>query len=203
MKLRGMKRRQKIIDQWKNSNLNLDLINGSSRGYCKILIDPWYRLEKQNPPADYRNQIFKGLIEIYQSWKKQLDELGESYYLKIWLYEKKFISSQVVYARGEEKDFYLNTFNENNDGKTFKPEKYKSDIRSLLNKFTWERKADCSSCLVESDYAEDLYEAEEEWQNDLKFFNKAKKNAEYSKELYGDIYYFLKVDNIWIGEINS
>lgn len=41
-----------------------------------------------------------------------MDDKNEEYYLKIWVFKKEFMSSQVVESVKEMIDFYTNTFEE-------------------------------------------------------------------------------------------
>ncbi|MBE0640389.1 MAG: hypothetical protein IH599_00025, partial [Bacteroidales bacterium] len=125
-KIRGHKRRWKEIENWRLDNLDLNLtdylLNERDRYYAKIRVHPWSGLSLTNsmtpePTRKTKQKILKGLLDIYEDWKNQLDKLGQPYYLKIWLFEPRFSQSQVVCAIGNNVDFYENTF--------FKPEKNK------------------------------------------------------------------------------
>ncbi len=104
-KIRGHKRRWHDIDQWVeyHKNLSLDYLKEYQRDYAKIRAHPWSGISLTNsqtpePKGLTKTKILNGLIEIYNSWKIELDELDEKYYLKIWLFEPRFSSSQVVCA---------------------------------------------------------------------------------------------------------
>ena len=96
-KIRGHKRRWKKIEDWKNYNLNLDMdyLLEYQRDYVKIRIHPWSGLSLINsvylePKRLTKQKMLNGLFDIYDQWKKQLDNFGKPYYLKIWLYDNRF-----------------------------------------------------------------------------------------------------------------
>ena len=116
-KVRGHRRRWSDIDRWveTHKNLNLEYLKEYQRDYAKIRVHPWSGISLTNsqtpePTRQTKTKILSGLIEIYDSWKNELDKLGENYYLKIWLFEQRFASSQVVCALGDYLEFYENTF---------------------------------------------------------------------------------------------
>lgn len=61
-------------------------------------------------PSWYKKLIIDCLIQIYDCWQKELDSLNKHYYLKIWVFEKEFMQSQVVVALDEFVHFYDNSF---------------------------------------------------------------------------------------------
>ncbi|MDN4617549.1 hypothetical protein QCD85_05535 [Paenibacillus sp. PsM32] len=99
-KIRGWKRRIKQIEDWKQRYIHLDIeqLERHHRDYVKLWINPFYQLTKRNPPVWYARLIFGAMIEVYESWYQQLKLLNEPFYLKIWLYDPNFISSQIVVA---------------------------------------------------------------------------------------------------------
>ncbi len=149
-KIRGHKRRWKVIENWRLENLDLYLneylLNERDRYYVKIRVHPWSGLsminsETPQPTGMTKQKMLIGLLDIYEDWKKQLDKLGHPYYLKIWLFEPRFSKSQVVCAIGENIDFYKNTF--------FKPEKAKKlnsdtygQLKKRIENFTWDYRLD-------------------------------------------------------------
>lgn len=145
-KIRGHKRRWKEIERWRLDNLDLNLtdylLNERDRYYTKIEVYPWSGISLTNsvPPEPTRKtkqKILNGILDIYEDWKRQLDKLGQPYYLKIWLFEPRFSKSQVVIAIGDNVNFYENTF--------FKPEKNKvlntnnyGELKDRLESFNWD-----------------------------------------------------------------
>ena len=85
--------------------------------------------------------MLSGLLDIYESWKVQLDKLGKPYYLKIWLFEPRFSKSQVVCAIADKIDFYENNFFKPDSKKEFKPSNY-GQQSERLGKLDWEYRLD-------------------------------------------------------------
>lgn len=193
-KIRGHNRRQKQIDHWRVDNLSLDLIdyllNHRDRYYTKISVHPWSGLSLTNsvtpqPTGKTKQEMLNGLLDIYENWKTQLDEFGQAYYLKIWLFEPRFSQSQVVCAIGDSIDFYENTF--------YKPELEKAiqlanygALKTRLSKLSWDYRLD-----------EDHYDNTEVG-NRLTKPHRAQK----FKETIGNTTesYSFKRGNIWLGE---
>lgn len=147
-KIRGHKRRWNDIDRWveTHKNLNLDYLKKYQRDYAKIRVHPWSGIPLTNsqipePKGLTKSKILNGLIYIHDSWKGKLDKLGENYYLKIWLFEPRLSSSQVVCAIGDYLDFYENTFYKPKESKKFYPENY-GQVKSEIENFNWEYRLD-------------------------------------------------------------
>ncbi|MDT2662851.1 hypothetical protein P7E02_23525 [Enterococcus hulanensis] len=114
-KIRGWKRRVKEIERWKSYYMKLDVeqLEKYSREYVKLYSLSFYSLfRKYTLPSWYKHLIIQALVDVYDSWKQTLDELGEPYYLKIWIFEKDILQSQVVASFREMLNFYDNTFAE-------------------------------------------------------------------------------------------
>ncbi|MEW4369376.1 hypothetical protein [Paenibacillus kandeliae] len=111
-KIRGWKRRVKQIEQWKQRYLQLDMdyIASYHRDYVKLWIDPFYRLERSNPPVWYVRLLLAAMMEVYHNWDQQMKQLNEPYDLNIWLYHPHFIHSQIVVACRNKLHFYDQTF---------------------------------------------------------------------------------------------
>jgi hypothetical protein len=147
-KIRGHRRRWNDIDQWvtTHKNLDLDYLKEYQRDYAKIRVHPWSGISLTNsqtpePKGQTKTKILSGLIEIHDSWKRELDQLGENYYLKIWLFEPRFARSQVVCAIGDYLDFYENTFFKPDESKKFNPAKY-GQLKDEIENFNWEYRLD-------------------------------------------------------------
>ena len=149
-KIRGHNRRHKQIDNWRLDNLSLDLtdylLNQRDRYYAKIRVHPWSGLSLTNsvtpePTGKTKQKMLNGLLDIYEDWKKQLDKLGQPYYLKVWLFEPRFSQSQVVCAIGNNVDFYENTFYKPDTNKTIQLDNYGS-LKTKLSKFNWDYRLD-------------------------------------------------------------
>src|SRR5688572_16639298 len=132
-KIRGHRRRHKQIDKWVLDNLSIDLryylSNERDRHYAKIRIYPWSgisvtRSAIPEPTRKTKEKMLKGLLDIYHNLKTQLDEIGQPYYLRIWLFDPRFSQSQVVCAIGDSIDFYKDTFFKPDDKKEIPLKKY-------------------------------------------------------------------------------
>ncbi|MES2425956.1 MAG: hypothetical protein V4560_03245 [Bacteroidota bacterium] len=142
-KIRGHKRRQRDIEKWRLENLEIrwDLIERYNYHNTKIIIHPWCDLsiidsKIPEPKGKTKQLILSGLIDIYNSWKEQLNKLDQPFYLKIWLYEPNFSKSQVVCGVGERIARYENIFFKPVQSKQLQAS-YQLDIREKLNQLTW------------------------------------------------------------------
>ena len=126
-KIRGHKRRMKAIEKWRQDYLSVDLkdylLNDQQNFFAKIRVRPWSGISITDsvipePKGTTKRKMLSALLDVYENWKQQLDEWGQPYYLKIWLFEPRFSQSEVVCAVSDSLDFYANTF--------FKPERSKS-----------------------------------------------------------------------------
>jgi hypothetical protein len=147
-KIRGNKRRQRYIEEWRLENLKLrfDLIEKYGGYHIDIVVHPWCDISIVNskipePRGIIKQLMLNGLIDIYESWKEQLDKLGQPYYLKLWLFTTRFSKSQVVCATGEKIEHYENVF--------FKPDKDKilvlenfGTLKARLAQLTWDYRLD-------------------------------------------------------------
>lgn len=98
-KIRGKQKILRRIDDWAalNCELNLAYLEQYKRDYVKFWVKPFSNLNVGNsiytePYGEFKEKLLYGLFEIYHAWKIQLDELGKPYYLKIWLFEKRFLA---------------------------------------------------------------------------------------------------------------
>ena len=85
-KIRGAKRRVRSIENWKVRHLTIDekYFAEYSRDYVKFFVDPWASLLFSNSKFPQPNKIYKklfieSLIEIYHSWKNQLEILNRPF----------------------------------------------------------------------------------------------------------------------------
>jgi hypothetical protein len=143
-KIRGHHRRQKQIERWRNHNLTLDIENLliHKKDYVKIWVHPWSGLSMKNssypePNGQTKSLIVNALFDIYENWKKQIEQVGQSYYLKIWLYEPRVSKSQVVCAIGDKVDHYDNIFNVSNKKVDLNVNSYSKKTNSKLSAFSW------------------------------------------------------------------
>ncbi|MBI3259829.1 MAG: hypothetical protein HYZ54_10200 [Ignavibacteriae bacterium] len=145
-KIRGHFRRFKNIEKWRIEHISLDIsdyvVNQYDCYYAKIRIHPWSGLSLTNssipePKRKTKQKILAGLLDIYDAWKIQLDEIGQPYYLKIWLFEPRFSQSQVVCAVENRIAYYENNFFKPDSDKTLKKSDYGS-LQSRLRTLKWE-----------------------------------------------------------------
>ena len=149
-KIRSHTRRHKQIERLRLDYVSLDLadylLNVRNRLYTKITVHPWSGLSlthsvPRQPRGKTKQLILSGLLDIYDSWKHQLDTLGQPYYLKLWLFEPRFSQSQVVCAIGDSLGFYENTFFKPEVGKTINFEGY-GHLKERLLALDWEYRLD-------------------------------------------------------------
>ncbi|MCH2231317.1 MAG: hypothetical protein MK105_13325 [Crocinitomicaceae bacterium] len=210
-KVRGHRRRWSDIDRWveTHKNLNLEYLKEYQRDYAKIRVHPWSGVSLTNsqtpePTRQTKTKILSGLIEIYDSWKNELDKLGENYYLKIWLFEPRFASSQVVCALGDYLDFYENTF--------YKPEKYKKLdptnyglIKDVIANFNWEYRLDEDHFDNSEPGDPELYATLADYEEDKRWYEKMLKKPHRTTKFKDPIgeateSYSFKKGNVWLGE---
>lgn len=212
-KIRGHNRLHKQIDNWRLDNLSLDLtdylLNQRDRYYVKIRVHPWSGLSLTNsvtpePTGKTKQKILNGLLDIYENWKKQLDKLGQPYYLKVWLFEPRFSQSQVVCTIGNNVDFYENTFYKLDTNKIIQLDNYGS-LKTKLSNLNWDY------CLDEDHYDNtevgnpEIYASRQDYEETKKRFDKLLKKPHRTnkfKEPIGDITesYSFKRGYMWLGE---
>lgn len=210
-KIRGHKRRWNDIEQWVESHkiLDLDYLKEYKRDYAKIRIHPWSGITLTNsqtpePKGQTKVIILKGLIEIYDSWKSELDKLGENYYLKIWLFEPRFASSQVVCAIEDYLEFYENTFYKPDESKKLNSESY-GQLKDEIENFNWEYRLDedhfDNSELDEPDLYATLADYEKDKRRVEKMLKKPHSTTKF-KEPIGDVTesYSFEKGYVWLGE---
>jgi hypothetical protein len=205
-KIRGHKRRQKAIERWRTENLDLrlDLIEKYNYDHIDIVVHPWCDISIINsafpePTRKTKQLILNGLIDIYHSWKKQLDKIGQPYYLKIWLFEPRFSKSQVVCAIGDRIDYYENLFFEPENGKQFQSENYGS-LKKRLYAFKWEYRLDEDH--IENDYVGEpkQYLTDNDFLGTKRWFDKTMKKPHRTTRLDDAIeYYSFKKGDTWSG----
>jgi hypothetical protein len=205
-KIRGHKRRHRDIERWriKNLELGLDLINKYSCDYTKIFIHPWCDISLiksgfPEPKRKTKQLILNGLIDIYHSWKRQLDKMGQPYYLKVWLFEPRFSKSQVVCGIRDQIDYYENLFFKPENDKQFTSLNY-GIIKKNLDALKWEYRFD-------EDHLENNYVGTpEQWTTiddfleTKKWFNETMKKPHRTTNLGNSIeYYSFKKGDLWVG----
>ncbi|UPT68560.1 MAG: hypothetical protein M0D57_08005 [Sphingobacteriales bacterium JAD_PAG50586_3] len=212
-KVRGGRRKFKEIEQWKNESLLLSdyWIKEYNYQSADIVVHPWCDISILNckipsPYGKCRALIIEGLIEIYKSWKVQLDKLGKPYYLKIWLRDSRIEKSEVVCAFNERIEWYENVFTKAKKNGQPGPVHFGS-VANKLNEFNWDLHLD-EETYDDSDLAEPhQYESMEDYYYSVRWFKKIKKKARIVEGVYsnGNPYknYKVKMGNLWVGELTN
>lgn len=182
----------------------MDLIEKYNYEYVKIFIHPWcdisiIKSEFPEPVRKTKQLILNGLIDIYGAWKKQLDNIGQPYYLKIWLCEPRFSKSQVVCAIGDRINYYENLFFNPGQKKQLRTGNY-GYLENKLSALNWEYRLD-------EDHIEDdcvgepqQYLTEYDFLETRKWFNKTMKKPHRITALDNAIeYYSFKKGDLWLG----
>ena len=193
-KIRNKKRHINKIAQWKLSYINLDLtaLDIHNRDYVKLWIDPWYRISFRNPPIWIQRIMLESLLEILQSWKQQLENLEEEYYLKIWIFDKEFMKTQVVVAYRDRLNFYDNTFKNSADIKKMSFDKF----GKILDKY--------SNLELEFCVWEELRFVKLDEMDETEISLMYKKQYKVSEVIINgekDICFSKHLDNVWIGKL--
>jgi len=164
-----------------------------------------YRGPQQNtePKGKTKQAMLNGLLDIYDSWKTQLDKTGEPYYLKIWLYEPHFSESQVVCAIGKKLHFYDNAFLQGNENKIMNTATY-GIISDRLKQFEWEHHIDEEHLANNIVGNIEEYAAPQDYFETLRWFNRMMKKPhrttpydEPTDECFE--FYSFKKGDVWVG----
>jgi len=207
-KIRGQKRLKKRIEKWRIESLNpnIDLINENHYDYVKIWVNPFanLRYKERNytgPKSENRILILNALLDVYDSWELQLKKLNVPYYLKIWLYEPRFTSSQVVCGIEDRIDHYENVFSPATKNVQFPIDRYKR-LTKRIDQFNWTVAIDEE--IIENDFwPKEQYLNENEYYADQKIYRKLEEK-QIKKEILSDetkklIRYYVPKGQIWIG----
>jgi len=213
-KVRGHKRLQKQIEQWRLENTSIHLtdylLNTRDRYYVKIRIYPWngFVSHKVNsivaePTGKTRQLFLNALLDIYSDWKSELEKLGQPYYLKIWLYEPRFSKSQVVCAIGENLDFYQNTFTVAGEDKVLNLDNYGA-AKIKMENLNWEHHLDEEHFENNFIGEPDEYTSVKEYLESQVWFRKLLKKPHiitpFEEPVNGAFeYYSFTEGNVWIG----
>lgn len=204
-KIRGHKKRHQQIEQWRleNLDLRLEIIKEYHYDHADIVVHPYcdislYR-KFPEPKGKTKQLILNGLIDIYHSWKKQLNKIDEPYYLKIWLCEPRFSKSQVVCAIGDRVNYYEDLFFKPNCDKKLETNDFGA-LKSKLDNIKWEYFLDEDH--FENDWVGErgLYLTIKDFEETKKWFAKLLKKPHRTTKL-GDnteLYSFKKGDR-WLG----
>ncbi len=177
---------------WKESHINLDKdsIKNYSRDYVKLWLPPFYSLNNYKLPSWYKKLLLDSLIDIYHSWQRDTD-ITQQYYLKIWVFEKNFMSSQVVIARDEYYNFYDDTF-----GDTSTEVALPIELRTTNSyNFNWEK-----AYIINTYQKSELKEMLEDKIMSNKEINMIKNSTYLVEENNKDSTYYIRDEGVWIGE---
>ena len=213
-KIRGHNRRQKQIEQWRSDNLSIDLLThlqNNRYGYCYVKLQtyPWDGSSRltvwiKEPSRKTKQNMLNGLLDIYTYWKMQLDQLGQRYYLKIWLFEPRFSQSQVVCAIGDSIDYYENIFFKPDTAKSIKPEVY-GGLKKKVAGFNWDYRHD-EDRYDNTDLGEpEQYGSQQDYEDSVRWFNNLLKKPHRTQQLAEPIgkiteVYAFKCGDLWLGE---
>ena len=101
-RVRGVRRRLRELERDTRNALRLNVERLRSGAGCERfvpLLNPWFR-DGRSPPAAVRSAVVESLLRVHDAWHPQLRELGQPFYLAIWLHEPIW-ESQVVAAVGQ------------------------------------------------------------------------------------------------------
>lgn len=208
-KIRGAKRRIRAIEKWKIKHLKIDekYFTKYSRDYVKFFVDPWgsslfSKSKFPQPNRIYKKLFIDSLFEIYYSWKNQLEDLNQPFYLKIWLFENDLKNSQVVCAVGNQIDFYEETFKEFENKKMSLKQSKHFHIMNDHEEFKWKSKTEVN--ILEKNYLEtiDDFRSKQEFQYMKKWWkNLIDKNLLDEVISNEDEYFVFENDFVWLGEL--
>lgn len=209
-KIRGLKRRQKNIDLWFAAHKQIDykLLNQHSYYYCKAKIDPWSNLFNSSKyPSNYRQQLFGRLLDIYELWHEQLKSKYNKFYLAVWLFDNRFIDSQVVAAIGERTEYYETMWYYHDNPLEFPTQLFHNESERT-NLFSW-KSTDDEDLLFESNFLnekiEDYY-SRPDFYEEQRYYRKLLKSNTPTRMIGGEQgndpekAFVIKQGNIWIGK---
>ena len=147
-KIRCGKRRGQSIKEWLSdaaTMMNLENLLQYHYDYERV-VHPWGICvrSKISPPKRLRNEIIAGLLERYEQWNQLLRQLGEPYYLKVWIYDRLFFESQIVMGIRERIQWYENVF-EPTERKLVFPLQQFSGNSTKYPTFEWISVFDCGA----------------------------------------------------------
>ena len=215
-KIRGHNRIQKRIKSWSAhgvTSVKDTLASGGQRDYHKIYVYPWFSVAITNsvvpqPYGTSRAMILNTLVDVYESWRQELEELGEPYYLKIWLYRTAFSQSQVVWATGDFLNFYDTTFAKPDEWPQQKPirlpkKQHFGPVANRVEGFTWEPRISEYPWRESDIEPPDMWATEKDYQDTRRWFDRAvvkpHRTSEYDAGEGPETVHFFFEDVVWIG----
>ncbi len=203
-KIRGWKRHKRKIEVWKQNVMNLDMeqIREDKRDYAKLWIHPFYSWNRINPPTWYNRLLLEAMIDVYLNWYEQMLSENKKFYLKIWLYEPNFISSQIVVAYKDCLHFYDKTFDKQEQEKNFPIEKYAA-LKDKLELFNWEPHIEADIYEL-GDLKEDIQYGIRTEDEVTDIINQSYKTEKLDISNYGEeTLYKVNVGDVWVGTLKT
>ena len=202
-KIRGWKRHKRKIESWRQNVIDLDMnyVRDNQKDYAKLWVHPFYSLMRRNPPNWFNRLLLNEMIDVYLNWYEKMAEENEDFYLKIWLYEPDFISSQIVVSYKDCINYYDETFDKNPITKNFPIHKYKS-LEDKLSLFDWEIYID-ADMFWESEIREDIDLGFKTTAEVEEIINKSYTTEEVSLSYGDDILYKVNVGDVWLGTLKK
>ncbi|WP_053367935.1 hypothetical protein [Bacillus sp. FJAT-27245] len=202
-KIRGWKRHKRKIQRWRQNviDLDLDYLREHQKYYVKLWIHPFYSLVRTNPPNWYDRLLLNEMIDVYLSWNEKMAKEFEDYYLKIWLFDPDFISSQIVVTCKGCINTYDEAFDKNPVTRTFPFHKFES-LKDKLALFDWEAHIN-AEVYFEKELVEDLqlgFRTEAELN---KIRNQSYVNETIQFSYGNDILYKVNVGDVWVGTLKK
>ncbi len=174
-----------MLKDWRKRELGLDLERLKTHHYdhAKIPMTPWdYSAKRRIPSLRWQRRIVAALVDIHDAWFAQLSQLGEPFYLAIWVFLPDFSNSQVVASVRGRLHYYDETF-EAGIGKPFPAHLEPGDLK-------WTHRFELEYQSVEHDFphlpGDDV--------------RSIKKNASYIQESEGDTLYWVRRNHVWVGK---
>ena len=190
-KVRGWNRRIRALHQWQQNNEKPQIEPPHNYDFVKITLDPWYGFPPRNPPGWFQKRVLESMLELYTLWHQELQKQEAPFYLKIWLYDQRFIQSQIVAAQNDAIEKYETLFHTPKQEEKFPLERFFMN-RDLVDRFNWVCADDEEPVLEKTDA--DIFSPAE--------MDRIRQNAhrtEYAKFSDENIYY-IKYGDIWIGQ---
>jgi len=182
------------------------MITKNHYDYVKIWVSPLDNLRYKErdytgPKSENRLLILCSLLDIYENWDLELKKLNIPYYLRIWLYEPRFTSSQVVCGIEDRIDHYEKVFPLTEKIVKFPLDRYKH-LASRIDQFNWTSAIDEE--IIENDFwPKEKYITESDYYTDQRMFKKLDKRQIRKEDLSDEndklIRYYVPKGHIWIG----
>lgn len=141
------------------------------------------------------------MIDVYLNWYEKMTRENEDFYLKIWLYEPDFISSQIVVSYKDCINAYNDTFDKNHITKKFPFHKYES-LEDKLSLFDWEAHINAETYCNE-ELKEDIVSGFRTKDEVNEIINKSYKTEKVKLSYGDDVLYKVNVGDIWMRELKK